>query len=74
MSALPGTIRTDNKVDALCLGCSVILGMYSGRWGSVQLGEDLQFKVASSVAAAYLLLFVKVVMTSFETPLAKLSD
>ena len=42
-------------------GCSVILGIYSGSWGISQLGEDLQFKVASSIAAAYFFLFLKVV-------------
>ena len=58
----------------LSLGCSVILGIYSGTWGTAQLGEDLQVKVASSVAAAYLLLFLKAVMNSSETSLTKVSD
>uniref|UniRef100_A0AAV1TSX5 Cytochrome b561 domain-containing protein n=1 Tax=Peronospora matthiolae TaxID=2874970 RepID=A0AAV1TSX5_9STRA len=68
------THRVNGTLAIMGGGSSVILGMYSGTWGSVQLGEDLQFKVVSSVATAYLLLFVKGVMTSFETPLAKLSD
>ncbi|CAH0481248.1 unnamed protein product [Peronospora belbahrii] len=46
-------------------GCSVILGIYSGSWGPSQLGENLQFKMTSSVAAAYSLLFLKMVMSSF---------
>ncbi|KAG2523213.1 hypothetical protein BBO99_00005626 [Phytophthora kernoviae] len=45
-------------------GYSVVLGVYSGGWGTAQLGDDLQFKVASSVAAAYALLFLKLVTTS----------
>ncbi|RMX64232.1 hypothetical protein DD238_005894 [Peronospora effusa] len=52
-------------------GCSVILGIYSGSWGISQLGEDLQFQVASSIAAAYFLLFFKVVTSG---SVAKKSD
>ncbi|KAG1684272.1 hypothetical protein DVH05_002608 [Phytophthora capsici] len=55
-------------------GCSVILGVYSGGWGIAQLGEDLQFKVASSVAAAYFLLLLKLVVSSSVTTPAKKSD
>ncbi|CAH0493363.1 unnamed protein product [Peronospora farinosa] len=52
-------------------GCSVILGIYSGSWGISQLGENLQFQVASSIAAAYFLLFFKVVTSG---SVAKKSD
>ncbi|KAF1793461.1 Cytochrome b561/ferric reductase transmembrane [Phytophthora cactorum] len=52
-------------------GCSVILGVYSGSWGISQLGEDLLFKVASSVAAAYSLLFLKLVLSSSASPAKK---
>ncbi|CAI5746127.1 unnamed protein product [Peronospora destructor] len=52
-------------------GCSVILGIHSGSWGISQLGKDLQFKMASSIAAAYFLLFLKVVTSG---SVAKKSD
>ncbi|KAE8880056.1 hypothetical protein PF007_g19151 [Phytophthora fragariae] len=55
-------------------GCSVVLGVYSGGWGISQLGEDLQFKVAGSVAAAYSLLFLKIVTSSGASAPAKKSD
>ncbi|KAL4088300.1 hypothetical protein PRIC1_012724 [Phytophthora ramorum] len=55
-------------------GCSVILGVYSGGWGISQLGEDLQFKVASSVAAGYSLLFLKLVVSSCASSAVKKSD
>lgn len=56
------------------LGCSVILGVYSGGWGISQLGEELQFKVAGSVAAAYSLLLFKIVATSSVSTSAEKSD
>ncbi|ETI50543.1 hypothetical protein L917_05647 [Phytophthora nicotianae] len=52
-------------------GLSVILGVYSGSWGISQLGEDLQLKVACSVAAAYSLLFLKIVVSSSASPAEK---
>ncbi|KAF4133596.1 Eukaryotic cytochrome b561 domain-containing protein [Phytophthora infestans] len=52
-------------------GCSVMLGVYSGGWGISRLGEDLQFKVASSVAAAYLLLVLKLILSSSATSTKK---
>ncbi|EGZ06735.1 hypothetical protein PHYSODRAFT_565717 [Phytophthora sojae] len=55
-------------------GCSVILGVYSGGWGISQLGEELQFKVAGSVAAAYSLLLFKIVATSSVSTSAEKSD
>ncbi|POM73542.1 Hypothetical protein PHPALM_9599 [Phytophthora palmivora] len=55
-------------------GCSVVLGVYSGAWGVSQLGDDLQFKVASSVAAAYSLLLLKVVTTKNTQSLVKKSN
>ncbi|KAG7377579.1 hypothetical protein PHYPSEUDO_011431 [Phytophthora pseudosyringae] len=55
-------------------GCSVVLGVYSGGWGISQLGEDLQLKVASSVAAAYVLLFIKLVVSSSASASTKKSD
>ncbi|CAI5737887.1 unnamed protein product [Hyaloperonospora brassicae] len=66
--------RANGTLAVMAGGCSVILGIYSGTWGTTQLGEDLQVKVASSVAAAYLLLFLKVAMNSSKTSLTKVSD
>ncbi|CEG48999.1 hypothetical protein PHYSODRAFT_565717 [Plasmopara halstedii] len=66
--------RIGGMVAFLCGGVSVILGVYSGSWGITHLGDAVQPKVAISVAAAYLLLFFKLVFGNFASGLAKKSS
>lgn len=66
--------RIGGTVAFLCGGVSVILGVYSGNWGNSHLGEHIQFKVASSVAAAYVLLLFKLVASSFAPATVKKID
>ncbi|RLN93213.1 hypothetical protein BBJ28_00017680 [Nothophytophthora sp. Chile5] len=69
--AVPAHSLTDGLTDFICVspsGCSVVLGVYSGGWGNAQLGEDLQLKVAGVTAAAYSLLFLKLVVSTVAAP------
>lgn len=55
--------RIGGTISFLLGGASVVYGLYSGSWGTSQLGESLQLTLAGLVVAAYALLLLKVVLT-----------